>query len=301
MRKLFAGLLVALAVPTGAHAAGSTYLSLDPTRVAPGWTLTGSVVSARAYNTSDIVGLTLTRTFLAGRGEESHALRAHRRSPVTFDGRAGRWRTAGQIGDVAVVDLRIAAVGAPRTAADILGCRGSLQRVRVRLTGVLRLRTGTRFFGTIRRTSLTGTVIYTRGELDCTPQPSSSCEASASLSADRPRASLNADRRSLGLQFSEAARGAPANVTWYHRIRVGGYDALNGQAAALQIVAPESGISGGGMFSGESTKQFEGPCPASSTEGEATGTFRTTFFGWGARTLMLTGTPAVYRQSGLGR
>lgn len=299
MRKLFAGLLVALAVPTGAHAADSTYLSLDRTRVAPGWTLTGSVVSARAYNTSDIVGLTLTRTFLAGRGEESHALRAHRRIPITFDGRSGRWRTAGQIAGVAVVDLRIAAVGAPQPAADLLGCRGALQRVRVRLTGVLRLRTGTRFFGTIRRTSLTGTAIYTRGALDCTPQPSASCEPSASLSAGRPRAWLNADRRSLGLQFWEAAPGAPANVTWYHVIRVGGYDALNGQAPALQIVAPESGISGGGAFAGGSTETLEGPCPASSTEGEATGTFRTTFAGWGARTLTLTGTPAVYRQSGL--
>jgi len=299
MRKLFVGLLVALALPAAAEAAPSTWLALDPTRVAPGWTLKGSVVSAPSYGRDVVVGLTLGRQ-LAGGGGEEHALRAHgRRTTISFDGRSGRWRANGQLGTVAAIDLRIRALGPSTAAGELLGCFAPFRQVRVRLSGTLVLRTGTRFFKTIRRASLTGSVVYATEPVVCGPRPATVCEQSQSLAAGGPFASLNASPRLLVVQFSEQARGAPTGVRWYHVARVGGYDALTGAPPSLTVSTPSRGnVRGGVTFSGGDAEESAGTCPVTAYRGSATGTLRATFTGWGARTLRLNGTEAVYRTAG---
>lgn len=295
------GLLVALALPSGAQAAPSTWLSLDPTRVASGWTLKGSVVSAPSYgeDMDVVVGLTLSRE-LGGGGSEEHALRAHgQRTTITFDGRNGRWRANGQLGTVAAIDMRIRALGPSTSAGELLGCFAEFRQVRVRLTGKLVLRTGTRFFKTIERAALTGSVVYAREPVTCGPKPPSVCESSSSLSAGGPFASLNASPRTLVVQFSEQARGAPAGVRWYHVFRAGGYAALTGSPPSLAVAAPPNGIIRGSVrFFGAEADDVGGPCPTTSYTGSASGTLRTMFAGWGLRTLSLTGKQAVYRTTG---
>ena len=299
MRKLLTGLLVALALPAAAEAAPSTWLALDPTRVAPGWTLKGSVVSAPSYGRDVVVGLTLGRQ-LAGGGGEEHTLRAHgRRTTISFDGRSGRWRANGQLGTVAAIDLRIRATGPSTAAGELLGCFAAFRQVRVRLTGTLVLRTGTRLFETIRRASLTGSVVYATQPVVCGPRPATVCDQSQSLGAGGPFASLNASPRLLVVQFSEQARGAPAGVRWYHVARVGGYDALTGAPPSLIVSAPARGpVRGRVTFSGGDAEESSGPCPTTTYRGSATGTLRATFTGWGARTLRLNGSEAVYRTAG---
>ncbi len=298
MRKLLVGLLVALTFPATAAAAPSTWLSLDPTRVASGWTLKGSVVSAPSFQ-DVVVGLTLARS-QPGDGSEEHALRAHgRRTTISFDGRNGRWRTNGQLGTVAAIDLRIRAVGPSTSAGELLGCFAAFRRVRVRLTGTLILRTGTRFFETIRRAALTGSVVYAPKPVACGPRPATLCDQSRSLGAGGPFASLNASPRLLVVQFSEQARGAPSGVRWYHVARVGGYDALTGEPPSLTVSTPARGIVRGRVtFTGSDAEESAGPCPTTTYRGSAAGTLRAAFAGWGARTLALKGTEASYRTSG---
>jgi hypothetical protein len=294
--------MVAATLPAGAQAADSTYLSLDPAKVAPGWKLGGAVMSARSYAATDIFGLTLTRSFLAGRGEETHALRAHhQRSTISFDGRTGSWRTSGQVGTVAVIDMRVEAAGPAVAVDELLGCRGELTRTTVALTGTLVLRTGTRFFGTVRRTRLTGTVTSTSSPLDCKVAAATVCEQSSSLYAGSPKASVNASRRSLVLQFSEALRvTTQGTVNWYHVLRAGGYDALAGASPALTATAPRgTRIRGKATFAVRSTSETTAAgCRLTSMDGTAIGTFGATFTGWGERTLRLGPRAfAVYRET----
>ncbi len=168
MRKLVVAIAAALALPAGAQAADYVGLTVDKTKVAPGWTLAGTHTSGSFYRGDEIFGLTLRRSFLGARGEEQHALRAHpKRSLISFDGRTGRWRTNGQLGSVAAIDMAITSTGTPTPTTDAWGCTGAFVRVPVRLQGALTLRTGTRFFKTIRRATLTGSVTYESGEVSC--------------------------------------------------------------------------------------------------------------------------------------
>ncbi len=302
VRHVVVGLLVALAAPAGAHAGDSAYLSLDRTKVAPGWMLGGSVLSLPDYAPTDIVGLTLTRSLLGGRGEESHAVRAHHeRSTLSFDGQRGSWRTTGQVGTVAVIAMAIAATGPATPVGELLGCRGDLSRTPVRLTGTLVLRTGTRFFATIRRARLSGSVTSATGSLDCRAAAAKVCEQSSSLYAGSPKASLNASRQSLVLQFSEALRvTSQGTVNWYHVLRVGGKDVLAGTAPTLAATAPPvSGIRGRATFAGRSTSETTAAgCRLTSTEGAVSGSFGATFTGWGERTLRLGPRAfAIYRET----
>jgi hypothetical protein len=259
-------------------------------------------MSARSYAATDIFGLSLTRSFLGGRGEETHALRAHHeRSTISFDGQKGSWRTTGQIGTVAVIDMKIEATGPAVVVDELLGCRGELSRTPVRLTGTLRLRTGTRFFATVRRTRLTGAVTSTSGPLDCGAAAATVCEQSSSLYAGSPKASINAARRSLVLQFSEALRvTTEGTVNWYHVLRVGGYDALAGTSPTLTATTPRgAGMRGRATFTVHSTSETTAAgCRLTTMDGAASGTFGAVFTGWGERTLRLGPRAfAVYRET----
>src|ERR1044072_8194434 len=79
MNRLLVALAAALMLPSAAQAADNTILYLNPTKVAPGWTLGGSVASGSFYSgTDDVLGLTLTRRLPPGRAAEKHP---PRRSP----------------------------------------------------------------------------------------------------------------------------------------------------------------------------------------------------------------------------
>jgi hypothetical protein len=162
-------------------------------------------------------------------------------------------------------------------------------RVPVRLQGTFALRTGTRFFKTIRRTSLAGFVTHENGAVTCDRPAPTTCESSVSVHGGDARASVLASRRHFGLSFREQAAGSPTSVVWYHNMSIGGHEALTGTLPTIGIVAPSEGpIRGNAQFTGqEATESTYGACRITRTNGAATGSFRTTFAGWGARTLRL--------------
>jgi hypothetical protein len=296
VKKLLVAIVAALAAPAGSQAADYVGLTVNRTAVAPGWALTATHTSGAFYRGDEIFGLTLTRSFLGGRGQEQHRLVHHPRQPlISFDGRAGRWQTKGRLGSVAAIDMTITATGTPSPADFAWGCTGAFVRVPVRLRGSLTLRTGTTFFRTIRRASLTGFVTYEDGTVTCERPAPLTCESSTALFAGGGRASLNVAPRNFSLQFREAA--GPA--TWYHVMTVGGYEALTGSLPTIDVRAPSAAISGGARFTGETeTELTYGACRTTRTAGAATGSFRTTFAGWGARTLRLgAGASASYSQT----
>lgn len=299
MRRLLAAVVAALSVPSGAHAADYDILYVNPTNVAPGWTLRGSVASGSFYGGGDdVFGLTLRRGFAGGRAEEKHALRAnHRPSTVSFQGRAGRWRTTGQLGTTVQVDMRIRATGTPRPVAEELGCRGAFQRIPVRLDGTFTLRTGTAFFKTVRRAQLRGMVSTAVGAVDCTRPPPDRCDASSSLSLGEPRASATVTARSLTLQFMDLF--SHGRFTWYHLMTFSGYDALVGSLPAFSVPAAQgSPIRGNASFAAvRSTDTVYGACVTTSSFGNVSGTLSTTFAGWGARIARLETSDGVFRDT----
>ena len=288
MRRVTLLLVVAaFAAPASAHAAKYVALTVSPTQVAPGWVLSATVTNGSFSRGDEIAGLTLKRSFLSGHGEELHALRAHpARTTVAFDGTRGRWATKNAFGTAATVDLAIAATGQPIAVTDAWGCRGAFVRIPVRLTGTLSLRTGTRFFKTIRRTRLLGSVTIDDGSVSCELAAPAACEASSTLHAGGLEGSLLASPRRLGLQFRVPVEGSAA---WYHVLGVSGYDVFSGSATDLSVAGPSvSALRGSARFAGQAPKETSsGACRTTTTSGSATGTFRATFVGWGVRTLKL--------------
>ena len=104
----------ALALPARGYAVDHLVLDVSPTNVASPdsakaskqerarvkvlapWRLHGRVVGRDFYRFADpeIFGVTLSRSFPSGRGDELHAFRAAPKQTVTFDGQRGRWAWA---------------------------------------------------------------------------------------------------------------------------------------------------------------------------------------------------------------
>lgn len=302
MRKLAGVIAAALVVPSGAQAAGHDILWLNPTKVAPGWTLGGSVAGGGYYfGTDDVFGLTLSRDFAGGRASEKHALRGHHsRSTVSFNGRTGRWRTTGQLGTTVRVDMTIRATGAARPVTEELGCRGAFERVPARLDGTFTFRTGTGFFKTISRKRLAGQVTRAVGAVDCSRPAPERCDPahhSSSLSLGEPRASATVTSHSLDLQFMDVF--PHGRFTWYHGMTYRGYDALVGSLPSFAVPAASgSPIRGNASFAGvRSSQTVFGACVTTSTFGNVTGTLTTTFAGWGTRIARLETSDGVFRET----
>jgi opacity protein-like surface antigen len=302
VRKVLVAVAAALVLPSGAQAADYLILYVNPTQVAPGWTLRGSVASGAFYHGSDdVFGLTLRRGFAAGRGEETHGLRAHhKQSTVSFAGRGGRWRTTGQLGATVRIDMTIRTTGAATPVTEALGCRGAFQRVPVRLQGTFSFRTGTKHFKTIRRTTLVGQVTRAAGAVDCSRPEPERCEPayhSSSLYLGEPRAAATVTARSLSLQFMDVF---PHGVfTWHHGMSFSGYDALVGSLPSFAVpAAAGSPIRGSATFAGvRSSDTIFGACTTTSTFGNVTGTLTTTFAGWGTRIARLETSDGVFRET----
>jgi hypothetical protein len=296
----------ALALPAPALAIDHVSLFVSPSALdKPGWRLTASVPAPERLG-GEIVGVTLRRAFLDGRAEERHALRASVRTvrTVSFDGRRGRWNVRDYLGPVLNANMRIVATGAARPRNDPFGCRGAFVQVPVVLRGTFALRTGTAFFGTVRRVRLRGVVIFNSGgPVDCTPPSSTLCTPSTALTAwnadstQTVTATPNASGW-LSLGFRDPAGTTPvANSAWYHWMSVSQFDPLTGQLPTLELRAPSTlPIAGTGTFTaGETSESQSGPCQTTTVKGTFTGTFRARFAGWGMREVALSGSQAAYR------
>jgi hypothetical protein len=302
---LIAAVAAALALPDNAAAVDHLTLFVAPAKLSSAWMLSAAVVGPTSPGGRETFGVTLTRRLANGRGEEQHGLRAAPVSTITFDGRSGRWQA--RFGTLLTIGMTVTATGPAQELAESQGCRGAFARVPVVLRGTFALRTGTRFFDTIRRARLTGSVTFNRkGAVECAPAAAATCAASTVLSAVRqaaggPAATLLLSPDAGGwITLSVADRGGPlpAGVTWYHVMRLErlGFDPLAGTPLNLDVRLPAAlAVRGSGTFSAsETSTDTRGACRQVAAEGTFTGTFRTRFAGWGART-------AVFGPAGFAR
>jgi hypothetical protein len=302
----------ALALPARGHAADHVVLDISPTRIAAPvsakaskqerarvkalapWRLHGRVVGRDFYRLGDaeIFGVTLSRTFPGGRGDELHAFRAAPKQTVTFDGQRGRWEA--RFGNALTLRMEIAATGGQQPSESPLPCRGTFAKVPVSLRGTFVLRTGTKLFRTIRRVTLAGQMTFAPvGLVDCTPLPTPVCGRSSTLSLSH-QLSRTSDAALLmspdekgwtTLTFADRSAASSAGYTWYHVMYALGFNPLSGQLPTIGArLASPLPIQGSGTFTAQQTStETNGACSAVVTTGTFNGTFRAQFAGWGAR------------------
>jgi hypothetical protein len=197
--------------------------------------------------------------------------------------------------------MDIVSRGPPDPVEAPLPCRGDFAQVAVTLRGSFVLHSGTKFFRTIRRVTLRGTLNFAAGGVvDCTPQSASVCDISSVLSASTRRRSelpvalmMSPDERgwtTLSFPDRSAASAAEPTATWYHVTYALGFDPLSVQLPAITArMIRRSPIRGSGSFtSQQTTTTTRGSCRSVVTTGTLNGTFRTSFAGWGARTVRFT-------------
>ena len=297
---VLAAAMAALAVPGRAEAVDLVVLHVAPTRLdtaasgplAP-WLFSAAVVGARSPGSRETFGVSLTRRSVDGRTEEIHGVRAAPAGTVAFNGDAGRWRA--QLGTTLMIRMTIAAAGREQPVEESQGCRGDLVTVPVALRGTFVLRTGTGFFGTIRRLALRGSVTYNRGgPLDCGAPASARCTPSTVFTASRRSAVVPAATVLLSpdaggwltLSFADRIASAPAGAAWYHVLRLErlGFDPLTGRPPTLAVDLPAAlPVRGSGTFTAASTTESAGLCRRLESTGAFTGSFQTRFAGWGDR------------------
>jgi hypothetical protein len=294
---LVAAVGAALAAPGNAVAVDHVTLFVSPTTVSqPGWKLSAAVAGPTERAARETFGISLTRKFGSGRGEEQHGLRAAPTGTVSFDGRGGRWRT--RFGTVVAIGMTLTATGPARDLGEFHGCRGAFASVPVRLRGSFVLSTGTSFFGTIRRPVLSGSVTFNRGgPVDCSAPAFEICSPSSLLTAVRqgsagPAATLLLSPDAGGwltLSFADRGGKLPAGTTWYHVMGAErlGFDPLAGRPPSIAVDLPAAlAVRGSGRFAAtETTQGTRGDCRRVTTTGTFAGSFRTRFAGWGARTV----------------
>ncbi len=280
-----AAVVGALVAPASAAAVDHVSLFVSPSALGGGWNVSASV-PAHEFTGGEIVGVTLRRT---GRATESHDLRANARSTstVSFNGTRGTWRVAGQVGSSLTVHMTIAPSGPARPVAQSFGCRGGFVQLPVTLRGRFAVRTGTRFFGTIRRSRLAGTIVFNDGGgLDCSAPPTV-CSPSTQLRAFRGLHGLTASPDGdgyLAVSFRQAVRGG----AWYHRLELTGLDPLAFAGSTVMVRAPAGlPLAGAGTFTpGRTVESVVGSCGVATTTGTFAGSFRARFTGWPSRTLV---------------
>jgi hypothetical protein len=168
----------------------------------------------------------------------------------------------------------------------------------VELRGSLVFRTGTKFFKTVRRARLTGSVTFSPGgPVDCTLPQAGSCTQSSILSVTKqgsgfPDVTMLMSPDSGGwtsLSFADRRALRYDGATWYHVMTVAGVNPLAGQLPTIGARLPATRpIRGSGAFTAQQTStETRGSCRTVSATGKFTGTFRTRFAGWGARAVTL--------------
>ena len=310
---------IAFALPARAHAVDHVVLDISPTRIAAAasvktskqerarlrqlapWRLDARIVGRDFYRSGDaeIFGVSLTRSF--SNGHELHAFRAAPRQTVTFDGERGRLEA--RFGKTLAIHMEIVATAAPHAVEPALPCRGVFAAVAVRLRGTFVLRTGTRLFRTIHRAGLTGVVNFNSGGVvDCTPQESTECGNSSTLSvsqgADAALLMSPDENGWASLSIADRSAASATGYTWYHVMYALGSNPLSGQlpTIAAHLTGPLP-IQGSGTFTAQQTStKVDGACRSTSTTGTFDGTFRVRFAGWGLRTVRLSRAHAGYSE-----
>ena len=134
------------------------------------------------------------------------------------------------------------------------------------------------------------------GPVDCTPAAVESCSPSTVLTAARqapagPAATLLVSPDAGGwmtLSFADRGGSLPAGTAWYHVMRLErlGFDPLSGDPPSLDVRLPGPlAVQGDGRFTAtETSTTTRGGCRSTGAEGTLTGSFRTRFAGWGAKT-----------------
>jgi hypothetical protein len=298
------GVAAAMFLPErGGSAADDVVLSLPPVALAhppsklAAWSLEGGAGNGVS------AWLNLRRSFRNARAQELHSMAMTGSPSVAFDGERGSFEV--ELGHSLSVKMLITAMARTGTVVDCDGRR----RMPVDLRGRFILRTGTRFFGTIRRTHIRG-VVYFNGEPppDCTSPPTivvSSCPRGSTLFVNQPAGLLGLsnfppalpDTVSTMLAFGPIS---PEEVTgsapeWSHIMRVPTYR-VQGKLPTLTVHMPASSpIQGSGTFTGrQTTETTQDGCHRVTTNGAFYGTFRTRFTGWGARSIHFESTQTAY-------
>jgi hypothetical protein len=162
----------------------------------------------------------------------------------------------------------------------------------VALRGSFVLRTGTAFFGSIRRVRLAGSVAFNRGgPVDCAAPVVETCSPSTVLTASTGRETVLASPDAGGwvtLSFADPRGSVPPGAAWYHVMRVErvGFDPLSGTPPDVSVAVPAAlPVRGSGTFAAAGTSTgMRGACRRTASTGTFTGTFQTRFAGWGVRT-----------------
>jgi hypothetical protein len=301
----------ALAAPAGARAAD--HLSLDAsTRLGgalSGWRLAVHADSGDLYATDDAgepspltrggyVRVRLVRR--AGLVDERHDLIGlPTNDTIAFDGTAGALDVRSELGSSLAIRMTVSATGTP-TPRNALSCTGgAFVSVPVRLVGTFDLATGTRFFGRLRPSSLSGRLIYNTGGhvSECFSQPVAVCTPGEELRASvalgpgaaRPVVVLGAvwapKERYAYAAWSSYLRG-PADPEWKHQLFVDlRRRPFSGPIRRLRLrLAPRGPLRGSGVFAARRIGTFPAPeCGGVEIHafGSLEGTFRADFHGWG--------------------
>jgi hypothetical protein len=287
-------MVVALALPGRSLALDDLSLYMAPTSLGTppsklaAWTLQASVSDgAPPY-------VTFERWSRRGRVREMHILNLSGAASVTFDGKAGTFEA--NFGSTLRVTMAIAAT---RSNGPVVDCAGRM-RVPIDLRGTFALRTGTRFFGVIRRARAFGTVSFkAEAPPDCAAPTSAGCTPGSSLAFGRTGGWLLGWTNVASLPWTSAAILAigPASPdemvgtspVWSHWMTVMGLNPLTGTLPTLTMRMPAwSPVQGGGTFTARQTsEQVADGCAITSTTGTFEGSFRARFAGWGVRTVQI--------------
>jgi hypothetical protein len=299
MRRLLVVLIVvALGAPAGARASTHLWLDVRSRQLSPahlaGWELRLTGASDDNFSEAgapDHGSFGVTLLLKRPGFQETHGYGDVESDELSFDGTSGRLRI-GSIG----ADLRIEATGmaAPHLAD---ACPGSpMLQVPVRLVGTLSLRTGTRFFATVRTDASSGTVLYNDGPPGaCYPTADARppiCGHGRTLFSDPDAPSLVTLRWETPSRYRYASIDfRPAKLPgWGHAIELA---LRRNPFAGLRASTPPQGpLRGSARFRLTARRQdpavpsCPGP-PVTRARGTLTGRFVAAFHGWGTKTLVL--------------
>ena len=274
-------------------------LNVLPSRLGAGdgWFVRAYVPAVELYGNRELLGVTLSRKFRSGTAEELHALRATLETKtITFDGRRGRWNVRGLVGPVLQANMAIVATGPARPIGSYVWCTGAFAQVPVSLRGTFVLRTGTTFFGNVRRVRLRGLVTYAGGAVDCTNTTPSACSSSATVfGSNESGATVSASPSWFGVQAREPIPASPA--VWYHVFGVTTPGTFFPALPQIDVRAPPAvPVQGNATFTArEPAGSPSGPCKQTATTGVFNGRFIARYTGWGARTFDFADAVASYQ------
>jgi hypothetical protein len=299
VRRLVVVLLaLALGAPSTASAAGHLWL-VARAPLPHGWELALQTVSDDNYSEAgraDQASLSAALSFEKRGVEEVHGYREVRVDELSFDDVTGRVRFSSPRDPTLALDLRIEAIGMPSPYLPQVCAGLPMLQVRVALSGSVRLRTRTRYFGTVRVARLSGNLQYSDA-------PPGSC----SVTSDGPPPICPHGRfvgtpdgppwLAVGWGLPRLYRYATIEVAsagWGHTIVLTlRRSPFSGTDAVVRATLPRRGPLRGSLRLRVRSRRSDPatpPCPGPavlSAQGTLTARVVAAFRGWGTRTLVL--------------